>query len=491
MRLRNFTSKIAGATALLVVAVAIACAWHTEAAMPARGKAGPCAVAHSLGLAGQRAAAKRTLVAALRRNPRLECAIRGLRALAAHTADRRAGVCAIAQSLKKAGRREAARRALAAGLKRNAMLPCAVHGLKTLAKEDAAAALAAAKAERTKATAQLLAKCRRADALAEAGAKDEAAAIYTSILEERNLPCASEGLAATKAKSRPERLEAWLTQWTSILGGLAGFIALVAALALLAFATVFTLLTRPRRSRKWLAAHRPTSKLFRPQLKLEAFADGSKGEASADAMTELVRAKLNDLASPAGGTGEFVLDRRTGNEDLGAAVGELSDLAPQFKVLSAVVSVFLAFARLPRYTLSGALQAIGPLGGGMTLCLTEQKAQEDVFTLWSRDSTTGPGQYQAMAAGAAAWTDFQIRGHQGIELPSVTSSAASYAQLNVGLQLELEQRKAEAMRAYRLAYTESPDNVAALLNLAVLDARANDYDRALHWLAIAKRVIES
>jgi hypothetical protein len=266
---------------------------------------------------------------------------------------------------------------------------------------------------------------------------------------------------------------------------------LVAALALLAFATAFTLLTRRRRSRRWLAAQRPTSRFFRPQLKLEPFADGSGGQVSADGMTELVRAKLTELASPTEQAGGFVLDRRTGNEDLGAAIGELSDLAPQFKVLSAVASAFLTFARLPRYTLNGALQAIGPIGGGMTLSLTEQKAQEDVFTLWSHDRTEGPGQYQAMAAGAAAWTDFLIREHQGVETPNVTSSAASYAQLHAALQLELDGQSQQAMRAYWFAYVSSSDNVAALLNLAVLDARSNRYDRALNWLALARRVIES
>jgi hypothetical protein len=136
--------------------------------------------------------------------------------LAAHTADRRAGACAIAQSLKKAGRRDAARRRLAAGLARDATLQCAVQGLKTLAKEDAAAALAARKNAAAQATIEFRAKCARADTLAEAGAKDEAAALYTEVLEERNLPCASDGLAALETKSRPERLEAWLTQWTSI-----------------------------------------------------------------------------------------------------------------------------------------------------------------------------------------------------------------------------------------------------------------------------------
>jgi tetratricopeptide (TPR) repeat protein len=206
-------------------------------------------------------------------------------------------------------------------------------------------------------------------------------------------------------------------------------------------------------------------------------------------MTELVRANLTEVASAAAGSDGFVLDRRTGNEDLGAAIGELSDLAPQFKLLSSVASAALTFARLPRYTLNGALQAIGPIGGGMTLSLTEQQAQEDVFTLWSHDTTKGPGHYQALAAGAAAWTDFLIREHQGVETPNVTTSAASYAQLHAGLQLELDRQTQQAMRSYWFAYVSSSDNVAALLNLAVLDARANQYDRALNWLALARRVI--
>jgi hypothetical protein len=124
--------SVARGLAALALAAVILSALAISTASRADARTGPCAVAKSLKRAGERAAARKTLVAGLRRNPRLVCAIKGLTRLEAFTADAQAGPCAVAKSLKKAGERDAASKTLVGGLRLNPRLVCAIKALRRL-----------------------------------------------------------------------------------------------------------------------------------------------------------------------------------------------------------------------------------------------------------------------------------------------------------------------------------------------------------------------
>jgi hypothetical protein len=392
--------------------------------------------------------------------------------------------CDIAAVLAAVGEQAAARQTLRAALLRDPTLKCATDALERMAKEKRAKTARAS-------TASLQVQCARARSVADAGAKEEAAEIYAEILKKQTLACATKGLANAKSKSWSYDLQNWLTHWTSLFGLLVGF----AVFPLLVAALVFVWLTRRSEgARLWMGQQWLLSPLFRTRLTLQPFTDGGNDAGIGAGFTALLRARLSELSEPPAGDGAFVLDHLAGTEDLSQTIGDLAAISDQLKGVSAVFAFALAHSRVPRYTMNGTLQGAGTLGAGVTLVLSEQQAQEDIVTLWSHDTSgqDGPREYQAMAAGAAAWTDYRIRKHRGVETPSVTDNEASYAYLHVGLQLVRDGEVIRAMQAYWHAFAEAPDNVAALLNLSVLDAQQlQNYDRSLRWLTVAKQVIEA
>ena len=100
------------------------------------------------------------------------------------------------------------------------------------------------------------------------------------------------------------------------------------------------------------------------------------------------------------------------------------------------------------------------------------------------------GTYHAIAAGAAGWADYTIREREQLEKTRFVKNAQSFAYLRCGLQLQDDGRDDDARIAYRDAVSADEANVAALLNLAVLDAARGEYPAAIQWLRDAKRAVE-
>jgi uncharacterized membrane protein YraQ (UPF0718 family) len=163
--------------------------------------------------------------------------------------------CDTAAALAAIGEQAPARQTLLAALRRDPTLKCATDALERMAKEKRAKTAQAS-------TASLRAQCARAQSVAEAGAKEEAAAIYVEILKKQTLACATKGLAKVKSKSWSDDLQNWLTHWTSLFGLLVGF----AVFPLLVAALVFVWLTRRSAgARLWMAQQWPLS-LWVPEI---------------------------------------------------------------------------------------------------------------------------------------------------------------------------------------------------------------------------------
>src|SRR5262249_17600234 len=146
----------------------------------------------------------------------------------------------------------------------------------------------------------------------------------------------------------------------------------LAALALVivgaVLGAIFVWLTYWRHAREWMKQQPLLRRSFRPRLAVTAFDDGGADPATiGSGVTALVRQHLYRLARLQEANADYMLDRLTATEDVASAVGELGDLAPQFKAFSALLTVIPQLARLPRYSLGGALQASGQLGGGITM----------------------------------------------------------------------------------------------------------------------------
>lgn len=329
--------------------------------------------------------------------------------------------------------------------------------------------------------------CASADALAAVGESKPARAAYDKLLAARpNLACARAGLSKLNAKSTLDR-------WGTEVGRLTKLLSLAAVVGLIAAAVlggVFVLLTYVGPIRRLLRRIPVVGRAFRPRLSVGTFVDGGATSGVGAAVAPLVRQYLYVLARQQTNDPDYTLDRLTATEDRIAAVGRLGDLAPQFKALSALLTAVPALARLPRYALGGSLQA-APAGrsGGITAILDQQHAQGAGVTLWSRDAQTDAGTYQALAAGAAAWADFEIREIARYERTHLVRTASSFAYLQMGLQLEFDQQRAAARLAYLSALASDPANAAALTNIALLDASDSRFALAVRWLQLAQRAI--
>jgi tetratricopeptide (TPR) repeat protein len=353
-------------------------------------------------------------------------------------------------------------------------------------------------------------RCAVPDALKEAGATKAAQAAYTKALTQTpSLKCASDGL-----KELTENEESFSKQAKDQLTNVTGALALFATLLLLVagfLGLAFVLLTYWRRARRWMKHKRVLKRLlrplFQPRLDVVAFKDGGETPAVGEGVTALVRMHLRRLSeSGQRKKDRILLDRVTGAEQITSTIKGLGDVAPQLKALTTLLTAVPRLARLPRYALTGTVQAAGTWGAGITVILDEQHLQGAATTLWAWKSASGTGRgtapsaagaaasdaatYQALAAGAAGWADFELRRRQGMDRPRWTHDPDSYAYTRVGDALELQARPDDARVVYERALGLDPENVGAVINLASLQAREGNLEETVRLLEYASGVLE-
>jgi tetratricopeptide (TPR) repeat protein len=430
-----------------------------------------CDVGKALEAAGEAAAARRVYREALTRDPTQTCDNALKRMNESGVA---APVCDVGKALEAAGEREAARRVYVEGLQSDPKQTCE-NALKNLINAD----------KRTEAG-KPAANCVRANAMADAGAEEQAEALYVDILKGNNIECAREGLAELNEGSIPSKIADGLKSANTLTALALTLLALLFVVAAVAFVGG----TYSQRTRGWMADRRWLRSFFRPRLAIATIEDGGANPAVGEGVSALVRAKIASLMQPQGG---YSLDQRTGTESLAKGIVGLAEAAPQLKGVAAVLGFAGEHAKLPRYTLGGTLQAAGVLGGGITAVLDKRREREDVLTLWSHEPSADPptpSQFHALAAGAAAWTDYMIRRNERLQLPERSGNASSFAYLHVGLQLALDRQTAAAIRSFEVATISDPQSVAAMLNVGVLLARQGNFDESISWLTVARRVLD-
>jgi tetratricopeptide (TPR) repeat protein len=383
----------------------------------------------------------------------------------------------VGDALFEAGEAALARDAYIKALTANPQMTCVSARLKVIADVTT-----------NKQAAVDQATCERAKDLADVGKRKEAEALYVEILKGRQEPCAREGLAGLRSEPKAvERARDWLAPIASVSA--LGATILVAGLAL--GALVFIAISYSGPVRRLMKRSKILGWPFRPRLGVVAFGATGVKIGVSSGVTGLVRMHLSHLAKKQQqGGSDYRLDRITGVEGIATAVGGLAALAPQFKALSALITAVPQLARLPRYKLHGELQEATGAGAGLTVILDKQHSQGEGATLWTRATPADAAGYQALAAGAAGWADFLIREREGLQRPAYTNNAEGYAYLRTGIQLELDEQKENARRAYVSAVKADPSNVAALLNLSVAEAWNQDYDEAINLLEMAESVLE-
>jgi tetratricopeptide (TPR) repeat protein len=359
------------------------------------------------------------------------------------------GGCAQAEAARERGQLEAARSAYLEVLAGNRQSECATRGLDEVA--------AASRAEDR--------LCAEGKALAKGGEDAEARQRYVAALEENvDSECAAAGLSPA-GKDLRDRLEEWSDFVVKLLPAL-GAVILALLLGIGAVLLVLTVVMR----------------LLRTSLRIEPFLDGAVEPKVGSAVASLVETQLLDLSRQRGGPKDaYKLDLvvadvelLAGNASLASAVEGLDEV-PQLKVLVAVLSMIDRVVGRRSFVAKGELMPAGNAGTGVALSFHRHDSLRAREALWAPAPNPapppGPSAFYGLAVGAASWIQYEAACGIDGRVRLLTESSESWSHLATGLARQRQGAVTPALEAYVKALRVDPDNVGALVNLAVLVAR--------------------
>ena len=353
-------------------------------------------------------------------------------------------LCRVPDALRLAGDKESARVEYIGVLVREPRAPCAIRGLRLLAKPVPADAPT----------------CDAANLLREKGFKDEAKAAYVKVLEaDSAAACASSGLTKLQRKGFRARVVAEWEDWGKFLTALLSFFAIGVAIWI---ALPARWLQRgggriPRTVRSW----------FRPRLKLESFREAT-GTASDTAVFDAGLRRT--LATSAGSAPPFSLDTASPYEGLGDALAKAGETVAPLKTIGAIATALAQASVRPRFALSGTLAKHSAMS--VTLFLEEAGRTRGTQRLTLPPSVTRP--VDALAAATAGWVRHRLEGLRGHLDTCPTRSAASHGFLTAGLQMQLLGQHDDALVLYIRALEADAANAASWVAFAILIARRED-----------------
>jgi tetratricopeptide (TPR) repeat protein len=411
-----------------------------------------CAVPNALLAAGEKAEARKSYVAILRRAPATSCA---REALAKLNATQPAPTCDAADALFDGGDLSGAR----AGYSRLRGAACATAGLDAVRQVDAA--------------------CAQGRAEARLGHDSEARKAYESALAKSpNVSCAKTGL------SRLDRLS-----FTEVIDGVPMWAPrILAAIGLLLVGFFLLLLAGyiPPVGR-WLLKVPVARSILGPRLSLSALDDSSHTDdkigASIAARIKEQLQRFRDEAF-ASELDDYDVDHDSGNEDFfdivtgnGAvkdAISSARDISDQTKTVAAFLDLLYGLLPIRKITVDGVLEAADGSEACMTLTLQDGAQQQGAVTLTA--PTKGKGapkssDYARLAKPAAVWVNYEVTRLIRGDRTAPPEGAASYALLREGVDRENDNQDAEAEQAYVEAILLNRANWAARANLAILRAR--------------------
>lgn len=431
----------------------------------------PCQHAGALEAAGKLAEAEARYTKALADPKARGCALAALKRFSETAATRATAEaddrCLYADALMKVEQKAEAEKAYLAVLEEHPDEPCATTALTE------ASALAADE------------RCDSADALKDVGQDSKAEAAYLEVLKAHpNEKCARDGLDELNGFDPADASKS--------LTDIAVVVAEVLALLLLACLLLIALASRIPWFGHWLGRRKWFRPMLGPRLKVDEFA-GTEGQPDVGGgVTALVRNALSRRS-----TGRS-LDLVSDHGDLGTEFKALADISPQLKIAVALLSVTDFLINRKRFTATGQLQRAGDQGAGLTVALQEGRLFGSMWTGWAEplaidpaDDAEDPEPYHRLSVPAAAWIGHEIG--TVLQVPNrVTRDSRSYALFRAGFESHRRLDYAAARDLYNDALSADSHNLAALNNLAVVEAHAFErYDEAVRLLSLARKEMEA
>lgn len=233
--------------------------------------------------------------------------------------------------------------------------------------------------------------------------------------------------------------------------------------------------------------------LRKPRLDIEDFDKGATNLDIGKGLAAMVEVSFKQIGeSGAHGSRPSLIDGPIEKFEIPA---DVKSVHPYIKIMT---QLFEWVFRPDVYTLSGYLQKPGgDLGAGLTLLLVRKNKGEIIAneTIWQKDfdpaitpqEEKDPAPYYRLAEPAAIWTIFHD------ELPFKkkltllgTRDWLSFAYFRAGVRWAREDRKDKAQKLYLEALNQDTDNRGAWFNLGALDTEAEEYERAIKRLQMAR-----
>jgi tetratricopeptide (TPR) repeat protein len=432
----------------------------------------PCAAADALRKAGEVEQARKKYVSLLSRNPTTSCAIEGLEAINAPAP--KPPSCEPGDEKMEAGDLEGAR--------------IAYEALGQDSKCGAAGLTAVKEIQRL---------CDEGKAYESLHRDDDALSAFESALAKNpKAECARAGVE----EATPGEFSRDLTL---VSDAIPEALVILGILLVLLFLVLLLGYWEPTRH---IPARLPIAgRILSPRLTLEPLNDEALGDNRVGlAIVTRIKERLQRFRQEALGTevADYDLDLGSADEEfaemvssdagLENALGKVRDLSQHTMVVAALVDLLYAMLPIRRLKISGVLDPPAPSGAAATLGL------ESGARLCAAVKLTGPqlgadptpSDYLRLADPAAVWTQYAVARALGGKHVD-PDAAESYALVREGLDRHIEGNEPLARIAYEQALALNPRNWAALVNLAVTEARlAKDYVLAIDILTDALAEME-
>jgi tetratricopeptide (TPR) repeat protein len=364
--------------------------------------------------------------------------------------------CERGRALEQLGRLGAAEQAYLEDLKAQASVDCGKRQLEQLRKAKAL--------------------CATGAALAAAGQEDKAKEAYVEALKtEPESACAAAG---AKPAEKESGWWSWMATAAKDVVGVLGFVLLGLALIAVAVWVLVMLQARGKRSRR----RRPARWVLAPSLEVKALDDTGVEKSRGPAIASLIRSRVTPRSS--GG-----IDVVTGHSAFGEALKPLSDISSEAKAAVSVVSFLLGLLPRRNYEATGALQAKGEHGLGISVELTNDSRQLGSTTLWGSEFAVADDDdeakaFQRLSVPAAAWLDHQIATalEAADDLPRDPRGWALFKAASVSLE---EGSFTDAGMLADAALTIDPANIWAMAVLGTALMMEDEFAEALEQLTQA------
>ncbi len=374
--------------------------------------------------------------------------------------------CAAAEALYDSGRFTAAEHAYSDALGKVESLSCAQAGLAKLDSNEK--------------------ECATAATLQSANRDAEALSAYEEVLKTApESRCAQEGVheLTTGFFDDPGASAQTLLSWLGLIALLLGGGALAVALLLVPITRI------PGVREVW-----PSSRIRALQVSIESFDDSAVSARHGVALAALVRSKIESFGDESSNL-QMIDSQAAIEETVWNKFGAIND---QAKAVSAVLSTLGALYPRRQLQATGALQAEGKAGPGLSISLRKGQALSGAATLWAEQfglsaeegDAASVERVQRLAVPAAAWISHTTATAAG-NTPGGSRDPVSWALFKTGIEWENDGNTEKAIGLYRKAIEIDARNWGALANLGALEAEQGNYKEATARLRLALEVLEA